>query len=123
MSRDRNAAGQYWEDAARAYLERRGVRTLLRRYRCRLGEIDLVCTDETTLIVVEVRARSSNGYITAVDSIDTRKRHRIVQATRHLLMRHPAWHQRPLRFDVVAIDKIESDTPEIDWIQNAFDSC
>src|SRR5690606_4673350 len=39
MTRDRSAAGLFWEDAASAYLERHGVETLLKRYRCRLGEL------------------------------------------------------------------------------------
>jgi putative endonuclease len=122
MSRDRDAAGQFWEDAASEYLASHGVRTLMRRYRCRVGELDLVCTDELSLIVVEVRARSSTRYASAAASVDFRKRRRIVQATRHLLMRHPAWNERPVRFDVVAVEHIESAAPQIEWIRNAFDA-
>lgn len=122
MIRDRNGAGQYWEDAASTYLKRQGIRTLMRRYRCRMGELDLVCTDETTLIVVEVRARSSRHVVSALASIDARKRRRIILATRHLLMRHPAWYNRPLRFDVIAIDDIDAPTPSFQWIANAFDA-
>jgi putative endonuclease len=122
MSRDGNAAGRFWEDSASEYLAQRGVRTLLRRYRCRLGELDLVCTDESSLVVVEVRARSSTRHASAADSIDYFKRRRIVQATRHLLMRHPAWSERPVRFDVVAIERIDSAEPRIEWIRGAFDA-
>lgn len=122
MSRDRVAAGLYWEEAASAYLERQGLRTLLRRYRCRLGELDLVCTDDTTLVIVEVRARSSTGYVSALASVDFHKRRRIVKATRHLLMRHPAWLAWPLRFDVVGIDGIDSPEPKFEWIRSAFDA-
>lgn len=122
MSRDRNAAGEFWEDAASAYLAGRGVRTLLRRYRCRLGELDLVCTDGTSLIVVEVRARSTTRHASAAGSVDYFKQRRIVRATRHLLMRHPAWSERPVRFDVVAIEHIESARPRIEWIRGAFDA-
>ncbi|HEX7080710.1 MAG TPA: YraN family protein [Gammaproteobacteria bacterium] len=122
MSRDRVAAGLHWEEAASRYLEQRGIRTLLKRYRCRLGELDLVCTDGTMLIVVEVRARRSTGYVTALASVDQRKRRRIVNATRHLLMRRPRWAERPLRFDVVAIEAIESPEPRFEWIRSAFDA-
>lgn len=122
MSRERDAAGRYWEDAASAYLASRGVRTLLRRYRCRLGELDLVCTDGTSLIVVEVRARRSTRYASPAASVDARKRRRILQATRHLLMRHPDWSARPVRFDVIAVAHIEAASPDIEWIRNAFDA-
>jgi Holliday junction resolvase-like predicted endonuclease len=37
-------------------------------------------------------------------------------------MKHPAWHARPIRFDVIAIDGIESDNPAIQWVRNAFDA-
>lgn len=123
MSRvDRSAAGLRWEEAAGAFLERRGMHILLRRYRCRLGELDLVCTDAAALIVVEVRARRTGAMVSAAESVDWRKRRRIVNATRHLLMRHPSWRDRPLRFDVVTIEGIESPEPRFEWIRNAFDA-
>lgn len=122
MTHDRAATGLRWEEAASAYLARHGVETLLRRYRCRLGELDLVCRDGATLVVVEVRARRSDGLVSALASIDARKRRRIVQATRHLLMRHRQWHGKALRFDVVAVEGIELPEPELVWIKAAFDA-
>lgn len=122
MTADRTAAGLFWEDAAGAYLEHNGVRTLLKRYRCRGGEIDLVCDDGGTLVIVEVRARRGGAMVSAAESIDWRKRRRIVQAARHLLMRRPDYGRRPIRFDVVAIDGIEAEEPEFNWIKNAFDA-
>ena len=41
-------------------------------------------------------------------------------AASHFLQRHPAWSEHPCRFDVVSISGTRQ--PEIDWIQNAFDS-
>lgn len=122
MTSDRATAGLYWEEAASAYLERHGIETLLKRYRCRLGELDLVCADGKTLVVVEVRARRSDGLVSALASVDGRKRRRIVQATRHLLMRHPAWRGRPVRFDVVAIENIDLSEPDFVWVKAAFDA-
>lgn len=119
---DRRETGRYWEDAAAAYLARHGLRTLLRGYRCRLGELDLVCSEGERLVIVEVRARRSSRYASARASVDAHKRRRIVLATRHLLMRYPNWHQRPLRFDVVAIEHIESNAPALHWIKDAFDA-
>jgi putative endonuclease len=113
--------GRLWEDRAAQYLERQGVRVVARGYRCRLGELDLVCRDEGHLIVVEVSARSSNNVCSAIESIGPRKRHRIVQATRHLLMRHSEWHGLSIRFDVIAIDGIDTEAAQIHWVQNAFD--
>jgi putative endonuclease len=114
--------GRRWEDAAAKYLERQGLTVLARGYRCRLGELDLVCHDGRLLIIVEVRARATSPYGGAVTTIGPRKRARIILATRHLLMRHSEWSKTSVRFDVVTFDAIETPTPAIRWIRNAFDA-
>jgi putative endonuclease len=118
----RVARGRLWESRAADYLERHGLAILARGYRCRLGELDLVCRDDRQLVIVEVRARSRTALCSALDSIDFHKRRRIVQATRHLLMRHAEWQAAAVRFDVVAIDEIDTAEPRINWIKNAFDA-
>ncbi|HEX6996708.1 MAG TPA: YraN family protein [Gammaproteobacteria bacterium] len=114
--------GERWEAFARAYLERRGLEVLKSRYRCRLGELDLVCRDGREIVIVEVRARAAGSMVPAAHSIGEHKRRRIVLATRHLLMRHAQWARAPLRFDVVAIDAIDTAEPKVDWIKHAFDA-
>jgi putative endonuclease len=116
------ARGRLWESRAAEHLERHGLEVLARGYRCRLGELDLVCRDDRQLVIVEVRARSRGALCSAVDSIDVHKRRSIVQATRHLLMRHAAWQAAVIRFDVVAFDGIDTPEPQIQWIRNAFDA-
>jgi putative endonuclease len=122
VSRDRGAVGRRWEQVVGEYLQARGLAIVARGYRCRLGEIDLVCRDGTTLVIVEVRARSSTALVRAKETVDHGKRRRLVQAARHFLTRHPRFFDRPIRFDVVAIDGIDGHRPDIDWIKNAFDA-
>jgi putative endonuclease len=114
--------GRLWESHAATYLERHGLAILARGYRCRLGELDLVCRDDRELVIVEVRARSRGALCSAIDSIDLHKRRRIVQATRHLLMRHAEWQAAAIRFDVVAFDAIDTPEPQVRWVKNAFDA-
>jgi len=116
------ARGRLWEARAATYLERHGLEVLARGYRCRLGELDLVCRDARHLVIVEVRARSGDAVCSAAESIGAHKRRRIVQATRHLLMRHAEWQAAAIRFDVVAFDAIDAPEPHIQWIKNAFDA-
>lgn len=94
---------------------------LIQRYRCRLGELDLVCLDGATLVIVEVRARASSRFARAGESVDLRKQRKLVRATRHLLMTHPQWSGHRLRFDVFCIDHIDRTAPTVRWIRNAFD--
>jgi putative endonuclease len=103
-------------------LEQHGFRIIARGYRCRMGELDLVCTDGRKLVVVEVRARASGGPCSAVETIGAQKRRRIVQATRHLLMRRPELAAVPIRFDVIAFDAIDTADASLRWIENAFDA-
>jgi putative endonuclease len=114
--------GRLWESRAAMHLERHGLVILARGYRCRLGELDLVCRDGRQLVIVEVRARGRGARCSALDSIDIHKRRRIVQATRHLLMRHAEWQAAAIRFDVVAFEAIDAPEPEVHWVKNAFDA-
>jgi putative endonuclease len=118
----RPATGRHWEAVAADHLEDHGLVVLARGYRCRLGEIDLVCRDGPLLVMVEVRARAAGAFCAAVASIDAHKRSRIVRATRHFLMRHPKWRQAAIRFDVVAFDAIDTPDTTLAWIKNAFDA-
>lgn len=115
-------AGRLWERRAGAFLRGRGLRILASRYRCRYGEIDLVCADGATLVIVEVRARGRGSIMRSIETVDAAKRRKLVRTARHLLMRHPRWCERPLRFDVVAIDDIDGACPRLRWIRNAFEA-
>lgn len=121
MTSASQAAGRAWEDKAARYLTQSGLEIIDRGYACRAGEIDLVCRDESTLVVVEVRARKSGSHGSATESVDWRKRAKIIRATRHYLMRHPHLYSCPLRFDIIAFDAIEKPEPALNWTKNAFD--
>lgn len=112
------ARGAQAERAAEAMLVRAGLKLLQRNYRCARGELDLLMLDGSTLVVVEVRARRHAGFASAAESVDARKRARIIAATLHFLAAHPAHAQRSLRFDVVAYDGEQP--PQ--WLRAAFDA-
>ena len=92
-----------------------------RNYRCRRGEIDLVMRDTDTLVFVEVRRRTSLAFGGGLDSVDARKRARLVAAAEHYLMTNRIGDERPCRFDVVAIDGPPR-RATIKWVRSAFDA-
>ena len=108
-------AGSAAEAAAADFLTRRGLALLQSNYRCRLGEIDLVLRDGPTIVFVEVRLRTNRSFGGAAESIDARKRSRIVAAARHYLAGKP---EMPCRFDVVLLERLAP--PAIEWIRDAF---
>ena len=114
----RVAQGQAIERQAQRFLERQGLQTLARNYRCRRGEIDLVMRDGETLAFVEVRYRGRNARGGAKASVDRRKQSRLITTALHYAQRHPRHRQRPMRFDVIAVDAAAH--PPFAWLQDAF---
>jgi len=117
--RTNQAQGAHHEVLAERHLVAHGLVPLLRNFRARLGELDLVMDDRGTLVIVEVRSRAPTRYGAAAETIGPRKRARIVAATKVLLAARPELARRPVRFDVVAFDG-DAATPQ--WIRSAFDA-
>jgi putative endonuclease len=98
----KDALGRRGEDLAAAYLTEQGLVVLDRNWRCRLGELDIVCTDSTRLVVCEVKTRSSTRYGLPAEAVDARKAHRIRQLTgAWLAAHHVPWVE--VRYDVLAV--------------------
>ena len=117
----RQRAGLRAEDAAAAYLQAQGACILLRNYRCRCGELDIVArVGPDELAIVEVRTRSSDAYGGAAASIDAAKRQRLVRAASRLLQQRKDLAQLRARFDVIVVSDPCGDTPQIVWIKHAF---
>ena len=55
----RHALGRYGEDVAARHLVDKGLVLLERNWRCQDGEVDLVLRDGETLVVCEVKTRTS----------------------------------------------------------------
>lgn len=115
MQVKKHADGASAEQLAAEYLARQGLRVLERNWRVRGGEIDLICEDRDSLVFVEVRLRSSNGYGGAAASITPAKQRRIVLAARHYLADR---REQPCRFDAMLLDGL--DAARIEWIRDAF---
>jgi len=98
----RKAGGRTGEDAAAAYLASLGFRIERRNLRTPDGEIDIVARDGDTLVFVEVKARTSHAFGSALGAVDARKRARIRAVAEDYLQFFPP-HAK-VRFDVVAID-------------------
>jgi putative endonuclease len=105
------------EDRALLFLQSAGLKLIARNWRCKAGELDLVMQEGDTVVVAEVRSRAREDYGSAAETVDARKRARLVRATRLLLMRRPDLAERPLRFDVVALDG----AGRVEWLREAFD--
>lgn len=107
-------SGPEAESLARRHLEESGLRLVAHNYRCAQGEIDLIMDHAGVRVFVEVRFRGSARFGSAAESIDARKRARIVTAARHYLL--ATGIEPECRFDVVSIMPGQP----IHWIRDAF---
>lgn len=105
------------EKHAEKYLQAQGMKLVSRNYRARCGEIDLIMRDQKNLVFVEVRQRKNTDFGTALDSIISSKRKKLLKTACYYLIQKNIYEKISCRFDVIAIGKDFSDTV---WIKNAF---
>jgi putative endonuclease len=113
------ALGESGEDLACAALERRGYAILERRYRTRVGEIDIVARDGDVLVFVEVKTRRTVRYGHPAEAVTPEKRRRVaLMAADYLARRRP--RASACRFDVVAVTIGVDGPPRVEVIPGAF---
>jgi putative endonuclease len=89
------------ESRAAALLIAKGFRIVARRWRTRLGEVDIVARRGKVLLFVEVKARERAED--AAWSLTPRQRGRIIGGAEAWLAEHPDDAQCYIRFDVVLV--------------------
>lgn len=120
MTTRRQELGESGENLAVRKLEADGYAIVARRYRTRFGEIDIIARDGETVIIVEVRRKSGEGYGAAAESVTPEKQRRVVRMAVDYLARHDLYDRCPVRFDVVAIDDQPDGTSQVTLIRDAF---
>ena len=113
---NRRAYGNEGEQAACAYLQRKGWKILDRNVRRGRGEIDIIARKWKTIAFIEVKRRSSLNFGRPAEAVNAEKQKRIAQAAA-LYMQEQGLENEKLRFDVIEI------LPgEIRHIEDAFDA-
>lgn len=112
--------GKAAEDYALRWLRKRGLQSIARNVRCRFGEIDLVMQDGRIVVFVEVRFRRAGNKIDAAASVDFHKQRKLALAAAWYLGRSKPLQDRPVRFDVIAIDGRSVGHSALQWIKDAF---
>jgi putative endonuclease len=116
----KQALGMRAEQLAADYLEHRGYVILARNWRRPEGELDLVASVEGLCVFVEVRSRTGTERGHALETVDARKRSRVLRAARMYID-----EERPqaavFRFDVVGVTfALDESPPELVHIADAF---
>jgi putative endonuclease len=98
--------GRLGEQLAADFLEQSELRILDRNWRCPDGEIDIVALERRTLVICEVKTRSSGRYGTPLEAISARKRVRLRKLAVAWVQSHGLFYEE-IRIDVVGVLKAE----------------
>lgn len=109
------------EEIACRFLSKKGLSTLEKNFRCRLGEIDLIMQEGNTIVFVEVRYRSNTNFGGALASISNKKQLRIIAAAQVYLQKKSQLSAMPARIDVIGITG-KKPHQRIEWLQNAIEA-
>lgn len=120
MSRS-DLLGAWGEALAAEYLRKHRYRIICANYTCRFGEIDLIASNRSYLVFVEVKLRKSPDFAQAREFVDYHKRSRLRTCAQLYLANHPTKLQP--RFDVIEIyapEGFNTRHPEINHLEDAF---
>ncbi len=120
MKIDRRGTGRRGEEIAADHLRERGYRIVASNYTTRRGEIDLVAEKSGEIVFVEVRFRRSEAHGTPAESVDYRKRRKLIRTALDYLSKHRLG-DHPCRFDLIALTAGTDGSTDLLHIENAFD--
>lgn len=112
----RKEIGRLGEELAMGHVEKRGLEILSRNWRTRLGELDIIASDGSQIIFIEVRTTTSVRFGMGFQSVNGRKQQQVRRIATQFLQQHRlgSWD---VRFDVISI-LLDRRTREIIQLQH-----
>jgi putative endonuclease len=113
-------AGKKGEEQAIEFLKKQKYKIIERNFRIRGGEIDIVALDGKTLVYVEVKTRTSHQFGLPEEAV-TPAKIRFIERAAKFYRNNRKNHDLPSleRIDVVAVDLIDPENPNLKLIKNA----
>jgi putative endonuclease len=102
---DNILSGRNGEEMAVTFLKSKGYTILLRNYRYKRSEVDIIAGDRDTLVFIEVKFRSGTLYGNPEEYVTAKKEQMIRDAAENYIETQD-WKGN-IRFDIVSIIKNE----------------
>ena len=113
--------GKWGENVAAQFLQEKGLQILERNWRCEEGELDIIALENDTIVMVEVRTRTSDAYGTPEESLTHQKRRHLENSALTYLQEHECLDML-WRIDVIAISDIQCGSVDrISHYENAIE--
>jgi len=104
MKTNKQKLGKMGEDMAVDYLNSNGYTIINRNYQAGHTEIDIIATDKSDLVFVEVKSVRSPTYGSAEFRISLKKQRSIIKAAYMYLNRHSLSANMGVRFDAICVN-------------------
>ena len=119
--RAKDGLGIYGENVAVAHLVGAGFTILDRNWRCEIGEIDIVARDGSTLVVCEVKTRSSTRFGVPLEAVTPRKAARLRRLAARWLqdqsVRRESVRPDEVRIDLVGVLRSDRGAAHVDHVR------
>jgi putative endonuclease len=102
---DRKTLGNRGETLASQFLQQKKLTILDRNLKTKFGEIDILAKDDETLVLVEVKAKTSDKYGSAIEMITPAKQRKLVLLACELQMKYQS---ESVRIDVVTVENAKT---------------
>ena len=110
--------GAWGEDLVAEWYVKRGYDIVERNWRCRQGEIDIIASRDSELVICEVKTRASANFGSPALAVDANKQQRLRRLAAHWLSENPTT-RASVRFDVAAVVGPKEDV-SLEVIESAF---
>jgi len=114
---EHNLLGKKGEELAANLLVKKGYDVLERNYRYQKAEIDIIAQKDNTIVVVEVKTRSTPEFGNPQDFVKPKQIQLLVKAIDHYIQENDI--DAEVRFDIVAIIKNKTGA-RIEHLEDAF---
>ena len=115
----KDALGRYGEAIAARFLTDTGHQLIETNWRCGRGEIDIIASHGQTLVICEVKTRSSVAFGEPAEAVDVTKSRRLRLLATQWLAEHPG-NWETIRFDVVAVLRGARGPAQVRHLRGAF---
>ncbi|MBB4806939.1 putative endonuclease [Chryseobacterium defluvii] len=115
-----NDFGKKAEDLAVEYLQKNGYKILARNFRFQKAEIDIIAEKDNIIVIVEVKARSTDAFILPQEAVTKTKIKSIVSAANHYLEEFN--RNNEVRFDILSVLPDQNKNLIIEHIPDAFEA-
>lgn len=114
---EHNKLGEIGEELAAEHLVKNGYDILERNYTYQKAEVDIIAQKGNTLVVVEVKTRSTADFGNPQDFLKPKQIKRLVMAVDAYINENDL--DVEVRFDIIAI-VIEGKTVDLEHLEDAF---